>query len=172
MPFYEVSMMDRKREFVEFASREWANVRELCRRFGISPTTGYKWLERYRSEGPAGLVERSRRPHLSPQRTASAIEARVLQVRDESNDVWGGRKIRQAMKRHGELDIPAASTITAILRRHDRLTEATAAQHPGPWQRFEREAPNELWQMDFKGHFAIHGGRCHPLTTLDDHSRF
>ncbi|RWB35955.1 MAG: hypothetical protein EOS76_22210, partial [Mesorhizobium sp.] len=108
MPFYEVSMMDQKREFVEFASREWANVRELCRRFGISPTTGYKWLERYRSEGPAGLVERSRRPHLSPQRTASAIEARVLQVRDESNDVWGGRKIRQAMKRHGELVIPAA----------------------------------------------------------------
>ncbi|CDX18424.1 putative integrase; CP4-6 prophage [Mesorhizobium sp. ORS 3324] len=150
MPFYEVSAMDQRREFVEFASREGANVRELCRRFGISPTTGYKWLERYRSEGLAGLVERSRRPHSSPQRTVSAIEARVLQVRDESNDVWGGRKIRQAMKRHGELDIPAASTITAILRRHDRLTEATAAQHSGPWQRFEREAPNELWQMDFK----------------------
>ena len=159
MPFCEVSVMDQKRELVEFASRGGANVRELCRRFRISPTTGYKWLERYRSEGLAGLVERSRRPHSSPQRTASAVEAKVLHVRNESNDVWGGRKIKGAMEKAGELDIPAASTITAILRRHDRLTDAAAAQHPGPWQRFEREMPNELWQMDFKGHFAIHSGR-------------
>ena len=172
MPFYEVSVMDQKREFVEFASREGANVRELCRRFRISPTTGYKWLERYQSEGVAGLIERSRRPHSSPQRTASAVEAKVLPIRDDSNDVWGGRKIKGVMEKAGEFDIPAASTITAILRRHDRLTEAGTAQHPGPWQRFEREAPNELWQMDFKGHFAIQSGRCHPLTTLDDHSRF
>jgi transposase InsO family protein len=40
------------------------------------------------------------------------------------------------------------------------------------WQRFERQAPNELWQMDFKGHFPLREGRCHPLTVLDDHSRF
>ena len=172
MPFYEVSAMDQKREFAEFALSEGANVRELCRRFGISPTTGYKWLERYRSAGLAGLSERSRRPHASPQRTASAVEAKVLKVRDESNNVWGGRKIKQALENDGELDVPAASTITAILRRHHRLTEAGAAHHPGPWQRFERDGPNELWQMDFKGHFAIHSGRCHPLTALDDHSRF
>jgi transposase InsO family protein len=172
MPFCEVSVMDQKREFVMFALSEGANVRELCRRFRISPTTGYRWIERYQSEGLAGLIERSRRPHSSPQRTASAVEAKVLKVRDESNNVWGGRKIKDWLEKDGEPDVPAASTITAILRRHDRLTEATAAQHPGPWQRFEREAPNELWQMDFKGHFAIDSGRCHPLTTLDDHSRF
>jgi len=172
MPFCEVSVMDQRREFVMFALSEGANVRELCRRFRISPTTGYKWIERYRAEGMAGLIEQSRRPRSSPQRTASAVEAKVLQVRDESNNVWGGRKIKGWMEKAGELYIPAASTITAILRRHDRLTEATAAQHPGPWQRFEREAPNELWQMDFKGHFAIDSGRCHPLTTLDDHSRY
>jgi transposase InsO family protein len=172
MPFCEVSVMDQKREFATFAMSEGANIRELCRRFGISPTTGYKWIERYRAEGLAGLAERPRRPHSSPHRTASAVEAKVLKVRDESNNIWGGRKIKGWLEKDGELGIPAASTITAILRRHDRLTEAGAAQHPGPWQRFEREAPNELWQMDFKGHFAIPGGRCHPLTTLDDHSRF
>ena len=172
MPFCEVSVMDQKQEFVVFATAEGANIRELCRRYGISPTTGYKWLERYRAGGLAGLAERSRRPHLSPNHTTLAVEAKVLAVRDASNNAWGGRKIKRALERCGEARVPAASTITAILRRHDRLTEAAAAEHPGPWQRFEREAPNELWQMDFKGHFALHSGRCHPLTVLDDHSRY
>ena len=172
MPFREVSVMDQKREFVVFAAADGANVRELCRRFGISPTTGYKWLERYRGQGVAGLAERSRRPKSSRLRTPAAIEANVIAVRDRSNNVWGGRKIKRALEDRGEADVPAASTITQILRRHDRLTEAGSAEHPGPWLRFERESPNELWQMDFKGHFAMHGGRCHPLTALDDHSRF
>lgn len=172
MPFREVSVMDRKREFVVFAAADGANVRELCRRFGISPTTGYKLLERYRERGLAGLIEQSRRPKTSPRRTPAAVEAQVLALRDRSNNVWGGRKIRRALKDRGEADLPAASTITQILRRHDRLTEAGSAEHPGPWLRFERESPNELWQMDFKGHFGIHGGRCHPLTALDDHSRY
>jgi hypothetical protein len=61
--------------------------------------------------------------------------------------------------------------VTEILRRHGRLEER-AGEHPGPWRRFERAAPNELWQMDFKGHFAVGRGRCHPLTVLDDHSRY
>lgn len=172
MPFQGVSAMDLRREFVLFASREGANMRELCRRFGISPTTGYKWLERYRAEGLPGLAERSRRPRSTPGRTSSEVEAKVLEVRDASNNAWGGRKIRRLMRVGKEARIPAASTITSILRRHDRLTETSTAEHPGPWQRFERSTPNELWQMDFKGHFAIHSGRCHPLTALDDHSRY
>lgn len=172
MQFCEVSVMDQRREFVQFAKKKVANVRELCRRFGISPTCGYKWIERYRVEGLAGLAARSRRPHFSPQRTALAVEAKVLKVRDDSNGVWGGRKIKRTLEDYGETGVPAASTITAILRRHDRLTEAGSAQHPGPWQRFERDGPNELWQMDFKGHFATHCGRCHPLIALDDHSRY
>jgi transposase-like protein len=171
MPFREVSVMDQKREFVVFAAAEGANVRELCRRFGISPTTGYKLLERYRERGLAGLVAQSRRPKTSPRRTPAGVEAKVLALRDRSNNVWGGRKIRRALEDRGEADLPAASTITQILRRHDRPTEAGSAEHRGPWLRFERESPNELWQMDFKGHFGMHGGRCHPLTALDDHSR-
>ena len=172
MPFRGMSAMDQKREFVVFAATEGANVRDLCRRFEIGPTTGYKWLERYRRQGLAGLAEQSRRPQSSPSRTPSAVEAKVLEVRDRSNDVWGGRKIKRALEDRGEADVPAASTITAILRRCDRLTEAGSAEHPGPWRRFERDSPNELWQMDFKGHFALHSGRCHPITALDDHSRY
>jgi transposase InsO family protein len=163
--------MDRKREFVELAGAEEANVRELCRRYGVSPTTGYKWLGRWRAEGAAGLGERSRRPGGSPGQTPAAVEAAVLAVRAESNGAWGGRKIGRVLRDRGAASVPAASTITAILSRHGELA-ARAAEHPGPLQRFERATPNELWQLDFKGHFALHTGRCHPLTALDDCSRF
>ena len=98
MPFRGMSAMDHKREFVGLAMSEGANVRELCRRFGISPTTGYKWLARHRDQGLAGLIERSRRPKTSPGRTSAAIEAKVIEVRDRSNNAWGGRKIRRVLE--------------------------------------------------------------------------
>lgn len=172
MPFREVSAMDQRREFVMFATAEEANISELCGRFGITRSVGYKWLGRYRQYGLAGLYERSRRPKASPKQTPAAMEAKVLAVRERSNNAWGGRKIKRVLNDHGETGVPAASTITEILRRHGLLTGAGSIEHPGAWQRFERASPNELWQMDFKGHFAIHSGRCHPLTALDDHSRY
>ena len=93
-------------------------------------------------------------------------------IRDESNNAWGGRKIAHLMEREGAAWVPSTSTITAILRRHGKL-EQRAGEHPGPFQRFERPQPNELWQMDYKGDFALsRGRRCHPLTVIDDHSRY
>jgi len=67
--------------------------------------------------------------------------------------------------------LPVPSTVQAILARHGRIDPAESHKHQ-PWQRFEHETPNALWQMDFKGHFAVGAGRCHLLTVLDDHSRF
>lgn len=87
------------------------------------------------------------------------------------HSAWGGRKIKANLNAGGREQLPSPSTITAILKRHGMIDPAEGATHR-PWQRFEHEAPNELWQMDFKGHFAISNGRCHPLTVLDDHSRF
>jgi transposase InsO family protein len=173
MPFREMSTDDQRREFIAFAIKDGANIRELCRRFGISRPTAYKWLERYRLEGWDGLKDRSRRPKSSPLRTAPATEMKVLALRELSNNVWGGRTIKHRLENLGETGVPAASTITEILRRYGRLTEAGAAEHPGPFQRFERPNPNDLWQADYKGHVPMHGGgRCHPLTVLDDHSRY
>lgn len=163
--------MEQREEFVRMAMLPGSNIRELCRRYGVSRQTGYKWLRRYQAEGRSGLADRSRRPQRSPDRTSAAVEAAVLQIRAAHNNAWGGRKIRKVMERAGYEAVPAASTITEILRRHSRLEER-AAEHPGSYQRFERAAPNELWQMDFKGHFALPTGRCHPLTVLDDHSRY
>ncbi|WP_025032165.1 IS481 family transposase [Bradyrhizobium sp. DOA9] len=170
MPFREVSRMDARLEFVMLASEEGSNVRQLCRRFGISPTTGYKWLERWRLDGAAGLVEQPRRPQTSPARSAAAIEAAVLSVRAE-HPAWGGRKIARRLKDLGQEAVPAPSTVTAILRRHGVELGKFGGGSPA-LIRFERSRPNELWQMDFKGHVAMHTGRLHPLTVLDDHSRF
>ncbi len=162
--------MDLRREFVELARHEGTNIRQLCRRFGITAPTGYKWLERYATEGEAGLADRSRRPHSSPHRTAPGIETLVLSVRAQF-PTWGGRKIKAYLERHGHLPIPSPSTITRILERHGCLEEPTASRQ-GPFQRFAAVVPNDLWQVDFKGHFALETGRCHPLSILDDHSRY
>ena len=170
MPWQEVSTMSLRQEFVTLARKEGANKSLLADRFGISRPTGYKWLRRFAAEGTAGLQDRSRQPRHSPQRTAPEIEATVLQVRWE-HPAWGGRKIRRWLQNHGHTPTPSPSTVTEVLRRHGQIDEAQAAKHR-PWQRFERAAPNELWQMDFKGHFALVHGRCHPLTVIDDHSRF
>ena len=172
MPFEGFSAMSLKEEFVRLALVEGANVSELCRRFGVSRPTGHKWLSRYRQAGLAGLVERSRRPLQSPLRCSEAMEAAVLSVRRD-HPAWGGRKIRHWLLRAG-LAAPAASTVTAILARHGE----PLGQFGGGSQsfiRFEHEAPNDLWQMDFKGHVALGktlGARLYPLTILDDHSRF
>lgn len=170
MPFEECSIVERRGEFCRLGSRPGANKRELCRRFGVSPDTGYKWLTRYAALGEAGLEDLSRRPLSSPSRTADAIEARVLGVRRE-HPAWGGRKIRKVLQNEGVAGVPAPSTITEILGRHGLLDGPGAGERRAV-QRFEHEAPNELWQMDFKGHIAMAEGRCHPLTMLDDHSRY
>lgn len=167
MPWREVSVMDERHEFVELAMQEGANRRELCRRFGIHPDTGYKWLGRWAANRE--LADRSRRPHSSPRRTQQAIEECVLAVRD-AHPAWGARKIERCLAREGVAQ-PAISTVHEILRRHGRIADrlgGAVAQ-----QRFEKAAPNLLWQMDFKGWVALgDGGRCHPLTVLDDHSRY
>lgn len=168
MPWQEVSKMDQRREFVRLAMQAGANRRELCRRFGIHPATGYKWLARWRGGQPE-LADRSRRPHSSPQRTGSGLEAEILSVRD-AHPAWGARKIARCLERSG-IKAPAVSTVHEILRRHERIVPAAGG--PVARLRFEKEAPNLLWQMDFKGWVQLgNGARCHSLTVIDDHSRY
>jgi transposase InsO family protein len=170
MPWKVSDSMSLRIEFVTLASQEGANIAELCRRFEISRKTGYKWIGRFNQYGPGGLQDRSRRPDNSPARTPEDLEDQVIALRDD-HPAWGGRKLHARMIHMGRSEVPAPSTITGILRRHGRLDLAESDKHKA-WKRFERSAPNSLWQMDFKGHFALSSGRCHPLTVLDDHSRF
>jgi transposase InsO family protein len=170
MPWQEVSTVSLRAEFVALANQDRANVRALCRQFQISPPTAYKWLARFARDGPAGLVNRSRRPHHSPTRTSAEVEANVIALRDV-HPTWGGRKLSARLEHRGQV-APQPSTVTEILRRHGRLESAERVPHA--WRRFERPVPNQLWQMDFKGHVALAQGhgRVHPLTVLDDHSRY
>ncbi len=170
MPWKEVSVMSQRLEFVTLATAENANIRHLCRCFGISSVTAYKWLDRFQSEGANGLEDHSRRPHHSPSRTVAEMEELVTKLR-RKHPAWGGRKLEQRLLDLGQAGVPSPSTITAILYRHQLLDPKESAKHQA-FVRFERPAPNELWQMDFKGEFKLPQGRCYPLTILDDHSRF
>lgn len=171
MPWMTQTTMSQRHEFVLLAGAAGVNFRQLCRRFRLSPKTGYKWLQRFRAGGLAALADRSRRPKSSPRTCAPALAAQVLALRHE-HPSWGGRKLCRRLRDLAEKAGPAASTCPAILRRAQVLAPAAGAAHTA-WRRFERASPNELWQLDFKGHFATQAGpRCHPLTALDDHSRF
>lgn len=169
MAFHGVSAMESKIEFVRLALAPGAKVRELCRRAGVSPTTAYKWMARYLGSGTEGLVERSRRPHHQPRRSAKVLEALVLAIRAE-NKAWGGRKIAHALGRDHAVEV-APSTVTAILRRCN-VPLGELGGGATPFLRFEHPCPHDLWQMDYKGHVALRAGRLHPLTVLDDHSRY
>lgn len=173
MPWKETTLMSTRLEFVLLAQQPGANIAALCHNFGISRKTAYKWLERHRGQGNSGLQDRSRRPHASPASTHATLEAAILALNAE-HPYWGARKLRTLLL--SEVKPPHHSTIDAVLRRHGRtILGAPVRQEEIAPSRFEHAAPNLLWQMDFKGHFALtdaRAGRCHPLTILDDHSRY
>lgn len=167
MPWKSTSVDEQRIAFVVRASETGANVSALCREFGVSRRTGYRWLDRYRSVGSLrGLSELSRRPLHSPDRTPAELEARVIALRDQYD--WGGRKLQVLLRREG-IDL-SESTINRILKRYGLV--APWRSHRPAVRRFERERCNELWQMDFKGDYRLDRGRCYPLSLLDDHSRY
>ena len=173
MTWKESDLVSERLDFVTLASAEGANISAICLRFGISRKTGYKWLKiwREKGEGPSALCDRSRRPSRSPDKTSEKVEEAVLEIR-RKHPSWGGRKIRKILMARRFKSPPAASTITEILRRNGFISEEESSKHK-PFSRFERNAPNDLWQVDFKGEFALTtGSYCYPLTLLDDHSRY
>lgn len=163
LPWSQVTVKDLREEFVALARQPDTNMSELCRRYRISRKTGYKWLQR------EDLEDRSSRPKSSPNRMHEDREALVVALRAQ-HPAWGGRKLAHVLLREHGVQM-ASSTANSVLRRNG-LIDPVASQAATAWHRFEHEQPNALWQIDFKGHFAMDHGRCHPLTVLDDHSRF
>jgi transposase InsO family protein len=150
-------------------------VSELCDRFGISRKTGYKWLDRYEEEGVDGLKDRSRRPKSSPNRTPGEIEELLIEVR-RAHPSWGPEKLIDVVgRRHPELELPARSTVAAILKRNGLVNgrrRRRRHRHPGRPMK-EVRAANQLWTADFKGQFKTRDGRwCYPLTVADEHTRY
>jgi transposase InsO family protein len=143
------------------------SVAEACRKFRVSRKTGYKWLSRYGRDPLQPLVDRSRRPCLSPARTAAALEDQILAIRSQFG--WGPRKIRAYLVQRG-LSLPSVRTVANILRRRGAMTPSEPAESSP--QRFQRETPHQLWQCDHKGPLEVERRKVYPFSVLDDHSRF
>ena len=165
MPWRLVGVRDQRVEFVVRASRG-ESLSSLCREYEISRPTGYLWLSRFSEHGVAGIEEHSRRPHLSPRRTSAGIEERIVALRRQRSD-WGARKLAVLLEREG-IVLPVITVHRVLVRHALVLDRESRRQATG---RFEREQPNQLWQMDFKGQKGT-GAAIGPLSVLDDHSRY
>jgi transposase InsO family protein len=168
MPWLETDVRDQRIQFVMTVRRGEVTVTEACRAFGISRKTGYKWLGREAAAGSVAVLgDRSRRPHVSPRRTAGAVTQRIGELRGQVG--WGGAKLAIMLAAEG-MHV-TSRTIDRIIRR-EGWTRQDVAPAPAP-RRFTHAAPNDLWQMDAKGAYPLGAGRrCHALSILDDHSRF
>lgn len=165
-------------ERMRFVVRREAGERmvDLCREFGISRKTGYKFWKRYKEAGPEGLGDFSRRPNRHPNRTPEEIQELVLTARGEHR-TWGPKKLRALLQRqHPGVQIPAASTIGELLSREGLVRPRRRRRRcsPTPLDNLTQpEAANDVWCADFKGQFKTKDGKyCYPLTITDQHSRF
>lgn len=166
MAWKSMEVQEQRVRFVVAASRGEKSFQGLCEEFEISRPTGYLWWKRYREQGLAGIAERSRRPQRQGQQAEPGLEEQVQQLRQRYPD-WGARKLQVLLARQGvEM---TRSTIHRVLVRRGLV--ASQAGGKRRWRRFQREQPNQLWQMDFKGpkDWPQEQG---PLSVLDDYSRY
>lgn len=171
MPWKVRTTMSLKIDFINKVKTRNQSFSSICEEFGISRTLGYEILKKFELEGIKGLEPKSKVPHFSPQKTSAIIEDKIIEVR-QKNPTWGARKIRAYLLKQQVVELPSPSTICAILKRSGCVSEEESLKRQA-LSRFERQTPNELWQMDFKGHFQLGIKKsCYPLTILDDHSRF
>lgn len=169
MPWECKTLEHIRKEFVAKAIMKNDSLSSLCREYGISRPTAYKWIERYKNGD--SLSDKSHEPFSKPFKTSPHQEELILVTR-MNHPTWGARKLHRFLQNKGYENLPAVSTISDILKRNGFISKEASKAHT-PYKRFEKEAPNMLWQMDFKGHFGmLNNERCHPLTVLDDHSRF
>lgn len=168
MPWKDKSVKGTREDFVKECLSEDANISEISRRYGVSRTCAYKWIERY--EAGAVLEDQSRRPMRMPNRVAESME-KLIVVERVMHPTWGPKKLKRRLEDKGYRELPALSTFENILKRNGMVTkEASLAARP--CKGFVRSEPNELWQTDFKGDFLLRNNvRCYPLTCTDDYSR-
>jgi transposase InsO family protein len=170
MPWNQRDIMSLRKEFIIRLRNEEKGVARLCREYKISRKTAYKWINRHEEEGVFGLLDRPRRPSHTPTRISDNVAEEILLLRDK-HPAWGAKKLRQVLINEGFCNLPSLSSFNRILKRSNKINPEQADKRKH-FIRFERAYPNELWQMDFKGHFTLKNGTCHPLTILDDCSRY
>lgn len=174
MPWRETSAMSERLNFVIDSQRGFFSFAQLCRRYGVSRKSGYKWLHRFEEHGPQGLADRSHRPHSCPHATPLETVQAILELRRRRG--WGAPKLQRLLQdRFPERRPPTVGTIHRILDRHGlvpRKRPRLRRAHPGrPTTPIDH--PNAVWSADFKGQFRMgNGAYCCPLTVQDGFSRF
>lgn len=175
MPWSQTDPMKERMKFVALASEGLYSMTELCERAGITRQAGYTLLRRYEQEGVEGLTPRSHAPKSCPHRIVEEIRTVLLEAR-KAHPLWGPRKILTYLSsRRPELALPAASTVGDLYKREGLVKPRPHRRkwsHPGRVSH-KVEAPNQLWNADFKGQFRMGDGKmCYPLTVTDTHSRY
>lgn len=168
MPWESKTVEKIREEFIE-ASKVSTNFSSLCREFGITRKTGYKWIERY--ESGFDLSDRSKKPKVIANKTSEEVENLILSLRSD-NPGWGAKTIKKVLENQGHNNIPCAKTVNNILNRNGCINkEDSEKRHK--YIRFQKKHCNEMWQTDFKGDFEMNNGkRCYPLDIIDDCSRY
>lgn len=175
MPWKETTAVDERKTFIAAYERGEVSFSALCRAFSISRPTGYKWIDRYRSEGEPGLNDQSRAPMHPARGTPLHIQDAILELRHKHSN-WGPRKlVAKLQQTQPRVPWPAASTIGELLRR-EGLTHTRPPRRRTPaWTEplAHAQEPNDVWCTDFKGWFLCRNGqRCDPLTLTDAYSRY
>lgn len=175
MPWSVTTPVTQRHDFIEDYFRDLYSMTALCAHYGISRRVGYKWLERFTTEGAAGLRDRRRAPRSCPHRTPEAVVTLLVAAR-QAHPTWGPRKLLPYLaRRHPGWDWPAPSTVGELLQRAGLVRSRRrrrAVGHPGEPHTL-MAAPNAVWTADFKGQFRLGAGPyCYPLTVVDGYSRF
>jgi transposase InsO family protein len=164
-----MSMAEIRLEVLLEAARTGETVTEVCRRHGICRKTYYRYLQRYQAEGVEGLEPRSRAPLAQPARMPTAVELEICRLRKD-HPRWGARRIRAELRRADKV-APAVSSIHQALVRNNLV--ALRPPRPKPATiRFERESPNDLWQIDATRVALGSGTAAWVMDIIDDHARF
>jgi len=171
------SLVSTRERFALAVLSQCESFAQLCRRFHIARTTGYKWLHRFRHHGRTGLRDRSRRPHRSPRQMAPRWRQALRQLRRRP-PTWGPRKRHARLRHlHPRVHLPTPRTLARWLRRLELVPHRSRHQRQGPQlpppKRTVARSPNDVWTIDFKGWFRTDDGtRVEPLTVRDLKSRF
>jgi transposase InsO family protein len=175
MPWKESRIVDQRLQFLSSYQKEEMSVSDLCREYGISRPTGYRWINRYEEVGPEGLLNLSSRPHSCSHATPEKTENAILVLRSK-HPSWEARKLKARLEQlEPYVEWPAASTFGNILQRAGLTSPKRKKRRTTPYSEpfSEVTAPNQLWCMDFKGYFSTgDGSRCDPFTITDAHSRY
>jgi transposase InsO family protein len=164
--------------FVLACREKEESLASVCRRFGISRKSGYKWLKRYCAGGVRALGDASRRPRYCAKAHRPFWRERLRRAR-EARPHWGPKKLRRLLQKTfpGARRVPAVSTLGLWLAQSNLVRKRKRRARPGPvlpWR--GAQAPkgcNQVWTIDFKGWFRTGDGRrCEPLTVRDLFSRY